>query len=31
MKTEELIKTIIKETIHWTLYEWKDFRSNYDY
>jgi hypothetical protein len=31
MKTEELIKTIIKETIHWTLYDWKDFRSNYNY
>ena len=31
MKTEELIKTIIKETTHWTLYDWKDFRSNYNY
>lgn len=31
MNTEQAIKEIIKETIHWTLYDWKDFRRNYNY
>jgi hypothetical protein len=29
--TAQAIEIIIEETIHWTLSEWKDFRSNYNY